>query len=69
MSNIWKKWKIFVILSVSFGSIKAGLVGMKYRPPYDCGSQVREAEVGKAILIETPNYPQKVSHGVNCVIK
>lgn len=51
------------------GVVSAGLIGSKFRPPYDCGLNVREAIFGKPVTIETPNYPQKVSHGVNCVIK
>ena len=70
MGKFCKKLKIFLLLiSVSVDSVKAGLIGMKYRPPWDCGNSVREAEVGKSILIESPNYPQKLSNGVNCVMK
>jgi len=67
MGTFCKKWKFLIFLSVC---IEAGLLGgMKYRPPYDCGAGVRDAEVGKSVLVETPNYPQKLSYGVNCVIK
>lgn len=62
---------VFVIILVSLDPavVSAGLIGSKFRPPYDCGLNVREAIFGKPVTIETPNYPQKVSHGVNCVIK
>lgn len=36
---------------------------------FSCGITVREADLGKTVLVESPKYPSKVSCGVNCVIK
>lgn len=36
---------------------------------YSCGQTIRDADVGKTMLVESPKYPSKVTCGVNCVIK
>lgn len=36
---------------------------------FSCGVTVRNADLGKTVLVESPKYPSKVSCGVNCVIK
>jgi len=36
---------------------------------FSCGKTIRNADVGKTMLVESPKYPSKVTCGVNCVIK
>lgn len=38
-------------------------------PTQSCGKTIRNADVGKTMLVESPKYPSKVTCGVNCVIK
>lgn len=47
----------------------SGVVLKRAGKTYDCGETMRQAIVGKTKIMETPNYPKKITSGVNCVIK
>lgn len=44
-------------------------VGRCHGKHFSCGKTIRNADVGKTMLVESPKYPSKVTCGVNCVIK
>jgi len=58
--------------AADYSAYEAGMpsVNLKAaRKPFNCGPQIIKVQPGREEILQTPNFPKKISTGMNCVLR